>query len=103
MISVLQRRGHGMIKLSSEQVAVFLNMLSNWKYENNNLTKTYSHKSFKDALSFVNEIAILAEEANHHPDILIQHDRVTITLTTHDSHGVTGKDFSLAQQIETLK
>jgi 4a-hydroxytetrahydrobiopterin dehydratase len=91
-----------MSKLTAEQVAVNLNLLPQWKYEENALIKIFKKESFKAAIAFVNGIAEIAEEANHHPEIRIQFDKVTLSLTTHDSHGVTGKDFLLAQKIEML-
>jgi 4a-hydroxytetrahydrobiopterin dehydratase len=91
-----------MSKLSTEQIAVYLNKLPYWKFENNTLTKVFHRKDFKDSINFVLALADLAEKLNHHPDLHIQYDRVTIILTTHDSKGVTGKDFLLAQQIESL-
>jgi 4a-hydroxytetrahydrobiopterin dehydratase len=91
-----------MTKLTAEQVAVNLNLLPQWKYEENKLIKIFKKESFKAAIAFVNNVAELAEEANHHPDILIQFDKVTLSLFTHESHGVTGKDFLLAQKIEML-
>jgi 4a-hydroxytetrahydrobiopterin dehydratase len=53
-------------------------------------------------MNLVNRVADLAEEANHHPDILISYNQVTFTLTTHDAGGITEKDFDLAQRIETI-
>jgi 4a-hydroxytetrahydrobiopterin dehydratase len=91
-----------MSKLSEEQVAVNLNLLPLWKHEEGKLVKTFIKDTFMDAIDFVVAIAKLAEKANHQPDLLIQFNKVTITSTTHDSHGVTGKDFLLAQQIENL-
>jgi 4a-hydroxytetrahydrobiopterin dehydratase len=91
-----------MSKLSDAQVTIYLNKLPNWKFENNSLIQTIQRKDFKDSIHLVLAVAELAEKANHHPDLLIQYDRVTITLTTHDDQGVSGKDFSLAQQINTL-
>jgi 4a-hydroxytetrahydrobiopterin dehydratase len=91
-----------MSKLSDAQVAIYLNKLPNWKFENNSLIQTIQRKDFKDSIHLVFAVAELAEKANHHPDLLIQYDRVTITLTSHDDQGVSGKDFSLAQQINTL-
>jgi 4a-hydroxytetrahydrobiopterin dehydratase len=92
-----------MSKLSAEQVAVNLNLLPLWKHEENNLVKSFTKGTFMEAIDFVVAIAKLAEASNHHPDLLIQYKKVTISLSTHDSHGVTGKDFLLAQQIEGLK
>ncbi|MBP1996906.1 4a-hydroxytetrahydrobiopterin dehydratase [Paenibacillus eucommiae] len=91
-----------MCKLSDEQIIVFSSKLPTWKFENNALTKTFQQNDFKASIVLVNAIAGLAEEANHHPDIRIQYNKVTVTLTTHDSGGVTGKDFLLAQQIDAI-
>ncbi|MEX2415899.1 MAG: 4a-hydroxytetrahydrobiopterin dehydratase [Paenibacillaceae bacterium] len=91
-----------MSKLSTEQLAVYMNKLPLWKFENNTLTKVFHRKDFKDSISFVLMIADLAEKLNHHPDLHIRNDRVSVILTTHDKNGVTGKDFLLAQQIESL-
>lgn len=90
-----------MSKLSPEQVAVYLHKLPNWRFESDALHRTYRFPGFADAIRFVNGVAALAEAANHHPDLTIRYNQVTVALTTHDSRGVTGKDFSLAQQIET--
>jgi 4a-hydroxytetrahydrobiopterin dehydratase len=89
-------------KLSEEQVKVFLNMIPTWKFENNMLIKVFQLKDFKAALALVDKVAPLAEAANHHPDILIQYNKVNLMLTTHESGGITGRDFSLAQQIDAL-
>jgi 4a-hydroxytetrahydrobiopterin dehydratase len=89
-------------KLSEEQVKVFLNMIPTWKFENDMLVKVFQLKNFKTALALVDKIAQLAEAANHHPDILIQYNRVSLMLTTHEIGGITGRDFSLAQQIDAL-
>jgi 4a-hydroxytetrahydrobiopterin dehydratase len=91
-----------MSKLSVDQVAVNLNLLPLWKHEEEKLVKTFVKENFKAAIAFVTDIAKIAEEQNHHPDIRIQYNKVTLCLSTHDSQGVTGKDFLLAQQIEAL-
>jgi 4a-hydroxytetrahydrobiopterin dehydratase len=93
-----------MSKLSAEQISVYLRKLPKWKYDEDSgfLMKTFSCKSFRDAVHFVNCVAELAEAADHHPDMTIRSRKVTLTLTTVDNGGVTGKDFLLAQQIETL-
>jgi 4a-hydroxytetrahydrobiopterin dehydratase len=92
-----------MSKLSAEQVAVNLNLLPQWKYDEDKLVKTFQKSSFNEAIHFVVALAKLAEEANHHPDLRVQYNKVIVCLTTHQFHGVTGKDFLLAQQIELIK
>jgi len=51
---------------------------------------------------FVNAVAALAEKAGHHPDVSINYNRVTLSLSTHDAGGITGKDFDLARRIEAI-
>lgn len=64
------------------------------------ITRTYQLPSFAAAIRFVGYVAQLAEEADHHPDIDIRYDKVTLTLSTHSAGGVTDKDFALARQID---
>ena len=73
-----------------------------WEYRNNALQKTYVLGEFADAMEFVNRVAMIAETKHHHPDILIQYGKVTISTTTHDDGGVTDKDFDLIKTIEQL-
>ncbi|MBI4149146.1 4a-hydroxytetrahydrobiopterin dehydratase [Candidatus Woesearchaeota archaeon] len=80
-----------------------LSRLEGWELEENTIRKAFAFPDFPAALAFVNRIGELAERANHHPDILVQYSKVTLTLTTHDSGGLTGKDFSLAEQINQLR
>ena len=73
-----------------------------WSSVNNALQRTYTFDSFTDAIAFVNDVAKLAESQNHHPDITINYRKVALTLTTHDSGGITEKDFVLAVSINEL-
>jgi 4a-hydroxytetrahydrobiopterin dehydratase len=75
-----------------------------WKEENNSILKTFKFNNFKSALSFVNQVGEIAEQAQHHPDICIHdYNKVDITLTTHDENSITDKDYSLAQAIDSIK
>jgi 4a-hydroxytetrahydrobiopterin dehydratase len=74
-----------------------------WKNENNSLKQTFEFKDFKGAIDFVNKVADLAEKHDHHPDIFIQYNKVTLTLTTHhDGSIVTEKDKGMAKEIDKL-
>ena len=66
------------------------------------ISKTFTCASFAHALMFVSAIGVLAEAAQHHPEILVQYNRITLTLSTHDAKGLTDKDFALAAQINAL-
>jgi 4a-hydroxytetrahydrobiopterin dehydratase len=73
-----------------------------WARDGDGLVKTVSRSDFADAMGFVNEVAGLAEAANHHPDIDIRWNTVMLRLTTHSAGGLTAKDLALAEQIDGL-
>jgi len=89
-----------MAKLTTEAVQAALTKLSGWNLKDEAIDKQYTWPSFPDAIKFVNQVADLAEQADHHPDILINYRRVTLTLSTHSEGGITQKDFDLAAQID---
>ncbi|HVY55578.1 MAG TPA: 4a-hydroxytetrahydrobiopterin dehydratase [Thermodesulfobacteriota bacterium] len=88
--------------LSDAEIEDGLKALDGWERRGNEIFKVYKNKSFVDSLGFVNKVAILAEKADHHPDILIQYRNVTLTLSTHSKGGLTEKDFNLAREIDAL-
>ncbi|HTV10273.1 MAG TPA: 4a-hydroxytetrahydrobiopterin dehydratase [Acidimicrobiales bacterium] len=73
-----------------------------WQRSGNELIKTWSGKDFAAALAYVNEVARLAEGANHHPDIDIRWNKVVLRLSTHSAGGLTQADLDLAHQLDTL-
>jgi 4a-hydroxytetrahydrobiopterin dehydratase len=77
-----------------------LQTLSGWSRRGDVLTKLYQFRTFMDAIAFVNRVAESAEEANHHPDIDIRYSKVTLTLSTHDSGGITQADIDLARAVD---
>jgi 4a-hydroxytetrahydrobiopterin dehydratase len=92
----------GMATLTPQQVATGLAETPGWQVNDAQLTRTVTRKDFRDALLFVNAVGFLAERANHHPDILISWNKVTLTLSTHSEGGLTDKDFELARQVNEL-
>jgi 4a-hydroxytetrahydrobiopterin dehydratase len=91
-----------MAKLSDSAVRRRLAGLKGWKKAGNAILKQLSFADFKEAMFFVNGVASLAERAGHHPDIAITYNRVTLSLSTHDAGGITGKDFDLAKRADAL-
>jgi 4a-hydroxytetrahydrobiopterin dehydratase len=75
---------------------------SRWERQGDVLIKVRKAKDFSGALTFVNQVGRLAEAADHHPDIDIRWNEVTLRLTTHSAHGLTEKDLALAQEIDDL-
>jgi 4a-hydroxytetrahydrobiopterin dehydratase len=77
--------------------------MENWKEENNQLVKEFELNDFTGAADFVKKIVPLANEADHHPDILIHsYKKVKVMLTTHDKGKVTEKDYDLAKKIDAI-
>jgi 4a-hydroxytetrahydrobiopterin dehydratase len=74
-----------------------------WRQEGESLVRDYRFKDFAEAIAFVNRVADAAEEANHHPDILV-HDwnQVRLTLTTHSAGKLTDSDRAMAERIDGL-
>jgi len=88
-------------RLSDDAVAAGLVDLD-WTREGDELVRTVILKNFLAAIEFVNAVAPLAEAANHHPDIAIAWNRVTLRVTTHDAGGLSQLDLDLARQIDGI-
>ena len=74
-----------------------------WIKENNHLYREFTFSNFTEAVNFVNKLVPLANEADHHPDILIHsYKKVKVLLTTHEKGEVTDKDYSLANEINNI-
>lgn len=91
-----------MEKLNAAQIKIALATVPAWKKKGPAITRLYEFKDFPAAIKFVNAVARLAQKANHHPDLDIRWNKVTLTLSTHDEGGLTDKDFSLAQKFDGL-
>jgi 4a-hydroxytetrahydrobiopterin dehydratase len=85
-----------MTALSPAEAALQLASLPAWQIESGVLVRTFVFADFKVAIRFVDQVAELAEDAGHHPDIDIRYNRVRLALVTHDAGGLTAKDFALA-------
>ncbi|TMM05223.1 MAG: 4a-hydroxytetrahydrobiopterin dehydratase [Actinobacteria bacterium] len=74
-----------------------------WRPEGDALVRDFKFKDFAEAMAFVNRVAEIAEQRNHHPDILVHGwNNVRLTLSTHSKGGVTDADRALAEQIDAL-
>ena len=74
-----------------------------WRPEGDALVRDFKFKDFAEAMAFVNRVAEIAEQRNHHPDILVHGwNNVRLTLSTHSEGGVTDNDRALAEQIDSL-
>jgi 4a-hydroxytetrahydrobiopterin dehydratase len=91
-----------MAKLSNAEIMDALTALPHWSHVGITIQRIYEFPDFKQAMVFVNKMADAAEAANHHPDIDIRYNKVTVALTSHDSGGVTDRDVMMAKKISEL-
>lgn len=89
-------------KLTDEQIADHLKARPEWSETGEAIQRTYAFKNFAESMRFVGKVADAAEAADHHPDILIRYNKVTLTLSTHDAGGITAKDFDLAARADSF-
>jgi 4a-hydroxytetrahydrobiopterin dehydratase len=91
-----------MSALTAEQVSVHLKAVPNWSQRAHTILRTFKFSGFQSSIDFVDRIASEARAINHHPDIDIRFNKVTLTLTTRDEGGITEKDFFLARQCDEV-
>ena len=90
------------VLLSNEEVDRLLLQIPGWEARGVKISRKFKFNNFKEAMAFVNQMATIAEEQNHHPDFLVHYNEVSVTLWTHAASGLTEKDFSLAAKINFL-
>jgi len=89
-------------RLTEDQINTQLSRVQDWRRTGDEIVKTFEFQDFAHAMGFVNSVALSAEKANHHPDIDIRWNKVTLTLSTHSAGGLTELDFNLARAIDDL-
>lgn len=92
----------GRTKLTEPQILELLTAVPKWSRSGDSITRTYEAPSFLEGIALVQKVAEIAEEKDHHPDIDIRYDRVTMTFSTHDQGGLTRWDFDMAELIDAL-
>lgn len=88
--------------LSQNDIEKRLLRLPDWDYYDNAIHAVFEFANFKDCFSAMSRIAFECEELNHHPDWSNAYNVLKISLSTHDAHGVTEKDFELANAIDAI-
>jgi 4a-hydroxytetrahydrobiopterin dehydratase len=91
-----------MAKMTQEQARDLMQNLPGWELHGETLRRQFTFPGFSDAIAFVVRLAFDAEAADHHPNILIEYKRVTLTFTTHSAGGLTNRDFDGARSVTAL-
>ena len=89
--------------LDKEEIGRRIRALAGWELNpKGEIQRGFKFKDFRESMLFVGAVAHLSETLDHHPDILIQWNKVTLSVLTHSAGGLTGKDFELASKIDAL-
>ena len=90
--------------LTEEQIAKELSDLPDWSVTNGNIEATFTLATFKDAISFIDQVAVLAEEMNHHPEFCNSYNKVSFSYCTHDvGYKITNTDVEMAMRISEIR
>lgn len=77
--------------------------MTDWPIDNQGrLSKTFEFKNYRKSFAFTSQVAMLSEKKNHHPQIVLDYDKVTVSLISHDVQKITQRDIDLANQIDKL-
>jgi 4a-hydroxytetrahydrobiopterin dehydratase len=90
------------LPLGEVEANVFLNEVPSWSLRDGHLWRSFRFKNFIEAIGFVNSVAKIAEEEQHHPNISIRYNKVELDLWTHAINGLSENDFILAAKINRL-
>lgn len=88
--------------LPDQEIEEFIEAHQGWSRSGSEIFRTYEFVDFNESMGFVTRLAMEAEKANHHPDIDIRWNKVTLTLSTHSEGGLTKKDLDLAAASDDL-
>jgi 4a-hydroxytetrahydrobiopterin dehydratase len=88
--------------MEKHEISERLAALAGWTLQGKEIRKTFEFADFREAMRFVNAVANEAERVDHHPDVTINYNKVTLALTTHTAGGLTAKDFDLARDIDFI-
>ncbi len=92
----------GVPPLTEEQANELLKQVPSWTIKDGHVFKKFKFKDFREAMSFVNKVAGIANAEDHHPDITISYNKVNIEIWTHSINGLSENDFILAAKIDQV-
>ena len=89
-------------KIPADELNQWIKKVPEWELEETSISRLIEFDSYMDGIDFVNNVAEIAEDSQHHPDIDIRWGSVSLHLTTHEKGGLTAADFEMASRIDTL-
>ena len=91
-----------MTRISGKEAKARLDSLQGWSLAGDGIARQFTFPGFPEAVAFVVRLGFAAESVDHHPDLLVNYKRVTVTFSTHSEGGLTGKDFDGADSATRL-
>jgi 4a-hydroxytetrahydrobiopterin dehydratase len=91
-----------MALVSESEIEAFVESHPDWAKQGDAISRVYEFADFNESMGFVTRVALVAERADHHPDIDIRWNKVTLTLSTHSEGGITPKDLDMADRCDGL-
>ena len=88
--------------LNAQEIKTWLKKLPQWDHEKKHIERLFEFDDFSEAVEFVNGVAEISEDEDHHPEIDIRYNKVRLALSTHSEGGLTDLDFEVAEKIDTL-
>ncbi len=88
--------------LDAAEIKTALKKVPEWEFDKKRIERTFEFDDFTGAIDFVNLVAEISEEQEHHPDIEVRYNKVKLSVFTHNKNGLTELDFQLAERIDTL-
>ena len=88
--------------IKADELKNRLKKIPEWELEKKHIERTFEFDEFSESIDFVNSVAEVADDEEHHPDIDIRFNKVRLVLSTHSKGGLTELDFCLAERIDTL-
>jgi 4a-hydroxytetrahydrobiopterin dehydratase len=89
-------------KLSSDKLSAALKDLNGWSTDGKQISKTFPFKNYYETMAFVNAVAYVAHQADHHPDLSVHYNKAVVAFSTHDAGGVTALDVENARKVDGL-
>jgi 4a-hydroxytetrahydrobiopterin dehydratase len=87
---------------TSAQIQQWKPKIPRWKIENSTLTREFAFKNFYQTMAFVNAVAWLAHQADHHPDLAVSYDKCVVSYSTHSAGGLSEMDFLCSEKVDSL-
>lgn len=92
----------GTPKLTAEEAAELAKEIPGWTLKDNSIEREFKFKDFREAVAFINKVAVIANDLDHHPELWNSYNKVRIELSTHKIGGLSRNDFVEAARIDEL-